>query len=44
MVKGVQGMTYEEWLRILSLFSSEKRRLRHDLIAVPREGEQRRMR
>ena len=33
MVKGLVGMTYEEWLRRLGLFSLVKR-LRDDLIAV----------
>lgn len=34
MVKGLEGMTYEEWLRMPGLFSSEKGRLRGALIAV----------
>lgn len=28
MVKGLEGITYEEWIKKLDLFSSEKRRLK----------------
>lgn len=34
MPKGLEGMTYEEQMRISCLFSSEKRRVQRDLIAV----------
>jgi len=34
MVKGLKGKSYEEWLRLLGLFSLEKRRLKDNFIAV----------
>jgi len=34
MVKGVEGKTYKELLRILGFLSLERRRLRGDLTAV----------
>ena len=34
MVKGIEGMTYKEQLRLPGLFHLEKRRLRGALIAV----------
>lgn len=34
MPKGLEGMTYEEQMWIFCLFSSEKRRVQSDLIAV----------
>lgn len=46
MVKALRGKTYEERLRLLSLFSLEKRTLRDDLILAynfltgGREGEE----
>lgn len=34
MPKELEGMTYEEQMRIFCLFSSEKRRVQSDLIAA----------
>ncbi|KAK4808481.1 hypothetical protein QYF61_005798 [Mycteria americana] len=34
LVKGLEGMSYEEWPRTLSLSTLEKRRQRSDLIAL----------
>ena len=34
MVKGLEGMTYKEQLRILGVFSLQQRRLRVHLISV----------
>lgn len=44
MVKGLDGMTYEEQLRILCFFSLEKRRLKDNFcLQLPYDGEQRGM-
>ena len=34
MVKGLEGKTYEKWLKSLALFSPEKRRLRGGLVVA----------
>ena len=34
MVKGLEGMSYEEWLREVRMFSLAKRRLRGDMTAM----------
>lgn len=34
MVKGLKAKTYKEWLRSLDLLSTERRRLKDDLIAI----------
>ena len=35
MVKGLEGKTYEEWLKSFGSFSPEQHRLRRGLMAAP---------